>query len=178
MSKSLETRVQIVEQKVREQLSDREKQLESEREWEVAITKLLEATDPAHRQAVIDAMVSDELRRGAFYDIADRIRRHSCDPRGMMPSSVTEVFLSDPEAGPWCHCGKCGIPLPSRSGIWCNHETRAFYQASLYYFRQCPACGGPIWRRDKPVEMWTFLPERPVPPWTFHTDIPEEFRKK
>jgi hypothetical protein len=134
---------------------------DTERRWRAAIDRLRETMDPEHASGVaawlrqhvegkrwgahadgpdhvcprcIDRLAPPALARGVWLMLIDHL---TSGAPVAMPTSVAEVYLSDPHAYPANACEGCGYRLPTRSRVGPDGA----YRHLAVYHAVCPVCG-------------------------------------
>ena len=85
---------------------------------------------------------------------------NGCWHPATIPPAAADVFLTEPEAGPYAQCATCAVVLPYRGGVWTNTATGGTWQGPLLYFGCCP-CGGIDRQRAGPALRPTFIAAEP-----------------
>lgn len=142
-----------------------------------ALKTLFVAFPAEHRKLLLEKLASEEPKYQGLHELLIYIQNGVFEP-STIPSEAAEVYLSDERATPWIRCKVCRVLLPYRSGFWIKAGTPSFWQASMHYFKECPGCGGQLIHRgtEKPVEISTYFPLRPEPPWEFVNEPPIQQR--
>jgi hypothetical protein len=161
----LQKRCAVLEERVGVLFAPLEAAERRRREWMEAYMQLAYAFPEERHEQLLALMNSDAWEGSGLNELGALILDRFWQPTPI-PLEVADVYLAEPEVQPQAKCKSCNLYLPHQMGFWTNTETKARYQAALWYFERCP-CGGAIFDFYGNSRTNSWLPVRVVPPWTF-----------